>query len=442
MNYSKITILFALILIIGNVFAISAQQASDIVSNQNNFILDGEQPRIYPLLPINYENEKYWVVGANSDGTVNCYIPIKDSTSEVAQGDIELRELIKTAIVLENINTTISTAQYNWPFSIPNKSYFYDLATSFENMKTNVSLVENSLSGLNDANATNAVEATKKVKDKISAISIEFNDVAKLIDEGILLETNYLNEPKTNNTQDYENKFEELFSAVGELKTNYNELTSALNSLKTQIGQLPDATLSLDGKKSLNNNLNLPTNVSRLKTLFDETSAYNNTLSQLFSKANSSITINSFIDNLKTRIERNEAWKVIYKTDEEFIKIDSRITSLQKAAESILAEDNVNAWVEQAQIEPLRQNWQKAESYYNTSRYAEAKNAALSARKNAVAILKGGQLQNPDDSSTSELLVQIVVALIAIVIGLFLLDKFVLNKNKKKEEEDGYEDVQ
>jgi hypothetical protein len=96
-----------------------------------------------------------------------------------------------------------------------------------------------------------------------------------------------------------------------------------------------------------------------------------------------------------------------------------------------LNEENVDYWVEQDSVNALRANWKNANSKYDNGIYTSAEQFAKSAKKNAISILEEGAIETTDTSG--EFLTNIIIILIVIIVGVFLFEKFYLNKKKEGE---------
>ena len=207
----KILLLLTLILIASFTIALSQTDVTNIVSKQNNYLLDSENAVVYkPAVTISYQREDYWVVAGIQDSTVTVYIPINNDTGELATGEIEKRKLIETEIVLSKIyqlkNSSYGTS---WPFSHSMNSSFYDYQRVFGDMILKTVNVQTELEAITGA------ESLALKADNIQASFEELGEdsevIAELIDEARLFEEKYFAQPDTNQTSDYEKYFNDLY---------------------------------------------------------------------------------------------------------------------------------------------------------------------------------------------------------------------------------------
>ena len=137
---------------------------------------------------------------------------------------------------------------------------------------------------------------------------------------------------------------------------------------------------------------------------------------------------------------RNDAWKTLYGADNEITSLNPNFNSVAEAAEAILAEENVDYWKNQDSVSALQINWGQAKTKYNNAIYEKAVSFGKDAKKNVKNILKDGVADQEDNSG--EIITQIMIVLAVILVAVFILEKFVLNKRKEKmdyEEENDYE---
>ena len=405
--------------------AMSPQEATNYVTSSHNFLVDGENAEILPAVPIQYKNVEYWVVAAASGTTVNAYIPINDDTGEVATGDIEVRRLIDAGIVLRKTQQYKNQNSLGWHFSISNRNYFYDLSTAFSEMIPKVVSVKTELSKSND---------TKDLANLAEDIESEFEDMvnesqaaATIINESMDFETKMFSAPDTNQISDYENLNDDYFITITNYKTSYDALSLSLSALKQGIG-ISEAII-LNNKNAMTQSLNMPTQTAKLSSFFNETDSANQTMQEIFSSTSRTDT---YIATLNTRVLRNNAWQILYATNDEILNADARFKTLEEAAENILSEENYGIWIKQDEVEALRLNWTQAKSRYETAKYETAITSGKDAKKNVLAILNEG-IGVESNQLPQELIINAIIILVVAAIGLFAYEKFL--KKKKGEEQ-------
>lgn len=424
----KIAMFLFIILVCTFNFALSPDEAVNFVSKTNNYLLSNEQAAILaPQVMINYKNQGYWIVAGISGSSTSIYIPINDSSKEVASGDVEIRELIKTQIVLNKLYELKSNYPVgDWPFSRTNQTNFETLKTKLNDKIPSYTIIETNLASV--AGAEELINEAQDTKILIQKLSEQSELMALLIEDGIDFEQDYFSNPDTNETNDYKALFEDYFDTISIYKKEYQVLQSKVDVFRNNIGAF-SGELSASEKEYYNSQAKLPNETALLSSVFSRADETQTFVEEIF---NSIINIENLVLNLSTRKERNDAWLKMYSTDNDILKLNSSLTTLEKAATTILNEDNVNYWNDQDSVSALKTNWNQAQTKYNNGVYTSASEFAKSAKKNVLAILENG-IPEPEDIQVEGLLINIIVILIIAIIGVFLLEKFYLEKKKKKE---------
>jgi len=424
-----IVLLILLLLSISSVNALSADEASAIVSVQNNYLMTGESTSVSKEL-IQYKGEKYIVVAAGKNNVVNCYIPLNNSTGEIAKLDLEIREIIRTTIVYSKMNElNQSIAAANWPLSYSTKNTFYDLEKYFSTMKNSVLTVKTQLEKIKAPQTL--IDKSTSIQTKLDELVSESNSLAEQIEVARLYEQNFFTSPDTNKLTKYETYYKDYFTAITNYKTSYNELETRLTELNQSIASLETDALTIDEKRSLQSALTTSaTKTGNLPSFFATTDQLRTTIEAAFSAAKNS---EQYATSLASRALRNSAWKEMYGRNEALLKVDKSFETLEVAANAILSEENKDAWVEQAAVDGLIANWSSAKSRYTNAEYEKAKDYALKAQKNVGEIISAGVKQTVNNTN-DYVMIALGILIIALV-GLFVYENFYLKKKKKKEEE-------
>jgi uncharacterized protein YpmB len=428
----KIFILFLILLFVNSALALSPNEAVTFVTRTNNFLLDNEQGAIVsPQVTINYDGDEYYVVaGLTSQDNIGVYIPVSENL-EISEGAIEIRELISTEIVLDNVfELKNSYPASDWPFSHPVKTKFYDLSNSLNNLSPSIANVINDLSGIEGAEELE--DLAIEVKDKVDNLSVESEELAILIEEGISFEAEFLSDPDTNQRKDYEDLFENYFEEVDDYKSNYNALEADIDFLRQGIGSF-QGNIESSQKEFYLSVMRLPNETASLPSFFTLNETTKTFVEQIFQNSKN---IENYVSNLTTRKNRNEAWKVIYANNEDITKLNNNFSNLDEATTAILSEDNVDFWKEQNEVRALRTNYRQAVENYENGIYSKAISFGDDAKDNVELILESGAIEVEDNSS--ELITQIIIALIIILVVVFLAEKYYFNK--KEEINDMYEE--
>ncbi len=426
------SLLILFTILCSNIFALSPDEAIVFVSSTNNFLLSEEQAGIQePRVMIKHASADYWVVAVLKDTTVNLYIPINNELEEIEQGDVTLRKLLETNIVVTKI-TQLKNSSYglNWPLSYTTRSTFDGLNSDFSKMISRVTIVETKMDEIATSDSVKLGLLAGDVKDEIEQISSLSNAIAENIDVARVFEEKYLLAPDTNQTSKYKKYLDDYFDSVEEYKLRYDELESNLNELKQGIASLSTTTLTQTDKEGLINYLSLPTTTGKLPSFFSQTNQIKTAIDSVFSSSNS---LESIVLNLNTRVTRNLTWKQIYGNNTKINKLNSSIFSISEASEIILNEENVNYWIDQENVALLKINWNQTKTRYENQEYDKAQSYAKKAEDNILPILEKGFPETVDNSQ--DLIIQIIAVLIIALIIIFGYEKFYLKKKKLKEEE-------
>jgi len=431
----KIIFVLAVLTILSFATALSQTDVTNIVSKQNNYLLDSESAVVYkPAGTIAYQNSDYWVVAGIQDETVIVYIPINNDTGELASGEIEKRKLIETEIVLSKINQ-LKNSVYGtiWPFAHSMKSSFYDYQRIFGDMVPKVINVQTELEALSGSNSL--VLKTDNVKAGFEDLASNAELIANIIEEARLFEEDYFSSPDTNQTSKYEDYFEDYFDLTEQYKIDYYAIEGAVQELKAEIASFEGATS--EQKEFFFVSLNLPNETYGLKNFFGQADQLKTMIESVFSEGKN---IEAFIGNLETRKSRNGAWQVIYGLSEKLTNAGQKynITTLAGAASLILASENIDYWAETESVEALQTNWVQAESRYEKGDYDKAKNFGEKAEGYAETVLEGKFVESENNFS-QDLIIQIVIVLIVVLIAIFVFEKVI---KKKKKPEEGYEEYE
>ncbi len=419
-----------LIAIIAQVsFGISSEEAIAIVSVRNNYLLTGEIASAAKEM-ISYKGDSYVIIAAKSNENINCYIPIKNSTGEIASSDLEIRDLIKAAIVYTKMTSlSASKTSSSWPFTHYTKNYYYDLSNDFGSLKNSLLTVRTELNKINSTQAESLVASAGDLIDLSDELAQRSVSLTKNLEQYRLFELEFFNSPDTNEITKYENTYTTYFLEISDMKDLFTELNKEISELSQGIGSLESGELGVDQKRSLINLLQIPINARKLPTIFSENEQLRTEVETIFNESKNS---ENYATTLINRKKRNEAWKIMYGQNSEMIKVDPSFDTLQKAATSILAEENIEAWKNQEAVAALKTNWDGAVSRYNNVEYDKAKEYALKAERNVKDIMGEGFIQNQINDNS--LITMAIIGLVALIIIIFVLQNFVLKKKKKEED--------
>lgn len=435
---NKTISLLLIILLASFVVALSPDEAITLVSNTNNYLVSGESAAILaPRVMIKSSGDEYWIIAALKDDTPNVYIPVSNSTEKVAEGELTIRNLIETEIVVTKI-TLLKDSSYglNWPFSYTIRGTFDGLATDLKNMSLKVILVQTKMKEIGTSESKKLETLASETKSLISSIALQSTKIAEETDKARATEEKYLAAPDTNQTAKYKKSFEDYFELIDSYKENYTKIETNLNALKQGIAVLQTEQLTQTDKDGLINYLKLPTTTGKLPSFFSQTNQLKTAIDSVF---NSSKNIEGLVLNLATRKLRNTTWQMIYGSNAKITKANKSFYSLSDAAEAILSTENSEYWADQESVEALKINWTQTKTRYTNQEYEKAQEFAKKAENYAINVLEEG-VKATTDSSGQELLIQVIGLLMGAVIILFIYEKFVVNRKKQEGEEEQYEE--
>lgn len=428
-------ILISVLLLCSLTLALSPDEAITLVSKTNNYLLDNETAGILsPQLMIKNSSEDYWIVVAMKDSTPSVYIPVSNKTENVAEGEVTIRNLIETEIVLTKIKQ-LKDSSYglNWPFSYNNRAMFDGLANDMQNMAPKVQIVQSTMADVGSSESRQLELLAKDTAELITKFSNANITIAENTDVSRSLEDKYLNTPDTNLTSKYKSEFDNYYSSLDTYKTDYSKIESNLNALKQGIAALQTDKLTQTDKDGLINYLKLPTTVGKLPSFFSQTNQTKTATDSVFS---ASKNIEGFVLNLSTRKVRNTTWLMLFGSNVKITKVNKSFYSLSEASEAILAADNVDLWEDTASVTALKTNWAQTKTRYANQEYDKAQEFAKKAETNVLDILEKG-IMATENNTNNDLINGAIIVLIILVVGLYVYDKFIVKKKKEGEENAG-----
>lgn len=432
-------LLLLLLLLSTTVSALSPDEAIAIVSVKNNYLMSGETTSVIKEM-ISYQGKAYVVVAAKKGDSITAYIPLKNSDGNIATLDLEIREIIRTAIIYTNITELKdSTTPANWPSSYSTKNFFYDLSNDFTSLMNDALSVQTLLGAIGTTESKALASKADDVQAKAEDLSKKSKELSTQIENSMKLESDFLNSPDTNEATKYETSYKNYFTEVSNYKKEFVELNTNLSNLNQEISTLDPTTLTSDQQKSYQLLLNKAPialskgtrpNPAKLDSFFSTNDQIRTLIEGVFTESKNS---EAYATTLESRKVRNEAWKAMYGTNDTLIKINSSFETLEKAADAILSEENIDQWIDTESIDALQANWGAAKIRYANSEYSKAKEYATKAQ-NSVKIIINAGVKSTVNNSDQDLIIKIIVGLVIIVIAVFVFEKFVMKKKKKEEE--------
>ena len=412
----RFLIAFALLLFLSQALAISAQDAINFATQQNNFLYSGETTEIYPNVRIADKAKDYWVITVLSGDTLSGFIPVYDKTAALPDSAISKRNLIKTAYVLryeKQINET-SSKQSLWLFDAANAKFFSDLAQDLKNEKVDLTTIKTSLAGYSDLQ-----DDTDSLSGQLDEMKPLAEQAGQDIAEAMAFEAEFSSKPDTNSLNAFQKKFQNAFDAIAELETARARYLAELDSLRQQIALI---NLPLETKQGLNSLANIPSSLQQFSSKATTSIDLEEKIKQVFNGA--SANVDGLVLGLSTREKRNNAMQALYGMDEEILDKTGE-GSLDQLMALLSDEAYVYAWKNQADLANAKADWEKAKAFYEAGSFEQAEQNAASAKKYAINVYAEGIKESEPVIQTDLLFTGVVLLIIAVIIIYAL-------KNRKK----------
>ena len=426
----RFLIAFALLLFLSQALAISAQDAINFATQQNNFLYSGEIKSSYPIVRISDKSKDYWVITLFSGDTLSGFIPIYDKTPTLPDSTVSRRNLIKTAYFLQyyltlkaDVAAEAKLLRLNlWPFDAASVSDFLELSADFKNEKTDLTTVKYELKDF---------PALQQDIDSLIFKLDEMRDVADNISDSLSettsFQTSFETRPDTNALNEFEKKVNKDFSAITGLDALLihdpeEKQLSYLEELEALRQKIASADLPFQTKQGLNSLLNVPSNVQKFISKSNFLVGLKDKFDQIFNNAQANV--DRFALDLSTREKRNNAMQALYGMDEEILDKTGE-GSLDQLMALLSDEAYVYAWKNQADLANAKADWEKAKAFYEAGSFEQVGQNAASAKKYAINVYAEGIKESEPVIQTDLLFTGVVLLIIAVIIIYAL-------KNRKK----------
>ena len=412
----RFLIALALLILCSQAFAISAQDALNFATKQNNFLYSNESVEIFPNVRIENKNKDYWVITVLNGNTLTGFIPVYDKTSSLPDSEIAKRELIKTAYVLRNEKQLAenSSRQGLWLFDASNVKFFSDLSQDLKNEKIDLTTIKTSL-----VDFPLLQDEVDDLVDQLDEMWPLADDLSRSLLETSSFESDFFVNPDTNALKDLEDHFEDSFKLMAELEAERSKYLADLDSLRQAIA-LTD--LPLETKQGLNSLANVPTSLQQFGSKTILAVDLEEKLKAIFNGA--AANVDSLVLDLSTRVRRNNAMQALYGTDNELLEKTGQ-ASLEQLMTLLLNEDYFFIWNNQGDLANAKEDWDKAKGFYEAGSFEQSENNAASSKNYALKVYSAGT-KEPEQPFDTDLLFTGVVLLIIAVIIIYAL------KNREK----------
>jgi len=445
----KFLIIAALLLVLcSQAFAISAQEAIDFATKQNNFVYSGENPEDFKAIRITDSGKGYWVIIIPSGNSIKGIIPVLDSQSPILPNSLIARgNLIETAYFLWNyasLKTDVAEQAKQvglnlWLFDAASVSDFLQLSADLKNEKTDLTTVKSELKDFPELQQD--VDSLILMLDEMRALADALSD--SLL-ETASLQTRFENEPDTNSLEEFEKIVDGGFNMVDELETLLihdpdEKQQSYFEKLEELRQDIAKTDLQLETKQGLNALANVPNSVQKFNSKTNFFVSLEDRLDQIFINTHSS-KIDALSADLATREKRNTAYLVLYARDEEIYEKTGQ-PSLNALFSVLLSNDYYYDWSDQAELAEAKADWEKAVSYYETGAFQPAGQYAAKAKTSGIKVYEAG-LKEDESGINNELIINGIIVLVVAFIAIYAIKNRgkILGAISQKEEENQFND--
>ena len=399
------------------VAALSSQEALNFATNQNNLLYPGEGVEVFPNVRIKDSGKHYWVITVLNQDTLAGFIPVLDDKNPILPvSQVARRELLKTNYVLRyqrKLNES-SAQQGLWIFDAQNIKFFSDLSQDLKNEKVDLTTVKTSLGDF--PNLQNDVDGLSDMLDGMRPLAGKISD--SLLD-AVSFENDFVANPDTNKLKKFEGMFQDSFDLIKDFEQERLTYLADLDGLRQAIAL---TNLPIETKQGLNNLANVPNSMQQFGSKVTLTIDLEESLIEIFD--NASANVDTLDSGLLTREKRNKAYQKLFGRDSEILE-ETGQNSLSQLMDVLLSDDYYFSWKNQNDLQRAKEDWEKANAFYNSGSFTQAEQFAAKAKNPAISTYALG-LEEEKPAFDSDLLFGGVVLLIVAVIIIYAL------KNKEK----------
>jgi hypothetical protein len=285
---------------------------------------------------------------------------------------------------------------------------------------------------------------TNTMRAKLGSMNLFSNETAALLEETIALRNDFYSNPSTGELDDFVDAFSPESDDSASILFKMEELVSEAIDYETkEVTELKDAiavaSLDLGEKDLLINKASAPFSVSSLTSLRTTLTANKQSLDEIF--LDLPAQRKAFVDDFDARHKMNLAYQKIYSADEGLRKVsESAVSSLNQAAQDILAASKKDYWADQDSVHELEAAFNEAQTLFGQENYTASLASASDAIDAAKKVYQSGFATVEEPTLVDEaLLQQAVIVLVALLVILLVykyrkkLGKFI----KKKKEVSG-----
>ncbi len=411
---------------------ISATEAAKFVGEESHFLYENETVE-QPNLKIKHASTDYWVFPAISGDSISTFFAVKTSGKELSTDRATNRKLFETAYFIKEYakekEKASKSTQLKWIMSSAVGKRFETLGRLLNDETFQLNTISTTL---NDNEITQSVSV---LKGQLVELSRDSASIAEKINGAIADEAELTSEPTTESKEKMKKSFDEVFGMLDDLEQLALDYSSNVNKLKQKISVIDTEA---ETKSFLINLAKPPENFNDIGSISLDAATEKEAIEQLFVKT--STQIDNMLDEFEGRLERTTTYDFLYSQNKDLIKIDSKFTSIKKAAEIVLDEANRPNWKESQKVKQLEKNWKDAELFFRKGDFKFAEDSAKKAADDVRVIYKAGFIEKEEKPVISnDLINKAIMALIFILIALIIFNKrgkIIGMFGPKKEEEE------
>ncbi|MCR4335406.1 MAG: hypothetical protein NUV57_02610 [archaeon] len=422
MKFRVFLVVFAL-LSASLTFAISSNDAVNLVANSNHFLYNDET-YTPPNVTMETNDKEYWVVPLTAGNTVITYFAVEAESGELSFSRAVNRDLFGVAENLRELQKLKASISSNpgvdWVFTQKYQTIFNEMALELNDEIFQVNTVETTL------NSENFPVNLTSLKNELQRMASDASEISGKISNASQTENDFVTKPSEESFTKMNNSYDEVFDSIASLNDASLSYKSNVDKLKNDISL---ANLDAQTKSQLFSILDLPQGSQALRNYNLDASQINESFdSALFT---SSLRRDSLLDELDNRIAKDEVYNVIYGDNAKIIEeTDSKFSSLFELQGYILVPDNKSFWDNQSKVRELEQDYSRAIKLESERNFENAKGYALTAIAAALVVYKKGFKEvAPSSGISQDFLFSIAGLLVIILIILYLIN----NRGKIKD---------
>ncbi|MEK6902549.1 MAG: hypothetical protein AABX02_03105 [archaeon] len=410
-----------LFLIIGIAFllpvhALQAVDAENLVV-QGNYLEVGEKAAVFKALPETSGGQKYWVVSILQNDSVRVVIPVTDKDSSIVG-----KGTLRTNLISSNILTQRITALKNastWLMTLPTSNKLDELSNAIENEQFDVDIVSEQI----DQQSLKA--SVGVLKGTLVGMSDDVKSISQNIKELSEKETLFLNVSiDAGIVNNIFSEYTQIYDAIESVKQGAAEYDQDISQIKNQIASLDGVDAQTKSQllgllSPLGPNQTLSSAISPYADLAaDNRQRLSTEVAALTSKTS------ALEAELETRLSRVKAYAELYGEDESLEK-KTGFSTLNEAAQTILAEENKSQWADQPSVIKLQGAWENAEEAFGKKQYATALDLGVKAKVLVKQIHSAGIEETVDPTSqVSDTLITGLALVLGGIAAILLIRKF------------------